>query len=95
MCNSQTNFSPIPAALSDICTSTRESGYELIDHNTPTNEMETENDLLDNIAYGQVESQSEINACKDQYEIVTDLKENTSYGSVSATWKELHCKESI
>ena len=66
-----------------IDNSAKESGYEAIDHNTSTNEMETDDDLLDNMAYGQVDSQPDITECQAQYETVVDLKENASYSSVS------------
>lgn len=51
-----------------------------------TNEMKTDDDdLLDNMAYGQVDSQPQITECQAQYETVVDLNKNASYSSVSAT----------
>ena len=47
--------------------------------------MEMDDDMLDNMAYGQVDSEPETTGCQGQYEAVVDLKQNTSYGSVSST----------
>ena len=78
--------SPVPQSEMDIdvhiYTSASESGYEPVGQDTHTNETE-ENDMLDNMAYGKVDDQSE--ATQDQYEAVVELKGNESYNSVPQT----------
>ena len=82
------HFSPTPA-LSEmdtdthIHTSANESSYEPIDHDTPTKELETDdNDMLDNMAYGRMDKGPVGTGQQSQYNTIIELKGNESYSPV-------------
>ena len=69
-----------------IYTSASESGYEPINHDTPTGGPETDDDdMLDNMAYGEVGSQPVGSGQQAQYDTVIELNGNASYSSVPST----------
>ena len=68
-----------------IYTSASESGYEPINQDTHTKETE-EDDMLDNMAYGKVDSQIDIIGHQTQYDnAFIKLEGNESYNSTPQT----------